>query len=211
VRKHETDNRGGLDNLEVLLVGVEALLSRDVARALVADGAIVTAAAGDEQSLVHLQRDLGLYHTTVNIAPIDLFSSSEMQLFADNLRGQRRLPHLIVCCNARRPYPAALALSLLQPSLVLDALPLAATRLGRAVASLNLPALPTLLETSRRPRLFDPETGPQRVLIGGHVFVARRWDGAPVRGRGHRAASPKQDPALATGETPYPAPRRHKR
>src|ERR1700722_7333157 len=105
-RSNEMESRSRLDHLEVLVVGIEELISRDVIRALVAERAIVTAAARDERSLTHLQRDLGLYRTAVNIAPIDLFSGSEMRLFADNLRGQHKLPHLVVCCSVRNPSPA---------------------------------------------------------------------------------------------------------
>jgi len=208
-RSSETESRSRLDHLEVLVVGVEELISRDVVRALVADGAIVTAAARDERSLAHLQRDLGLYRTAVNIAAIDLFSSSEMGLFADNLRGQHRLPHLVVCCSLRNPSPAALALSLLQPSLVLDVMPAPATRLGRAVATLNIPSLPALLDRPWRHGLFGPDRNPQRVLIASHLFALRRWEPASER------APPRRSPIIADhgpASAPFPSSSpRHKR
>jgi NAD(P)-dependent dehydrogenase (short-subunit alcohol dehydrogenase family) len=172
------ENRGRLDDLEILVVGIEDLISRDVVRALVAERAIVTAAASNEETLAQLQRDLELYRTRVNIAPIDLFSSAEMRLFADNLRSRRKLPHLVVCCHARNPRPTALALSFLQPSLVLDALPIATTRLGRALATLTIPTLPDLLERTRRRGLFSPDMGPQRVSIADYAFTLRRWEDA---------------------------------
>jgi hypothetical protein len=175
------ESEHGLDHLEVLVVGIEELISRDVIRALVAERAIVTAAARDERSLAQLQRDLGLYRTAVNVAAIDLSSGPEMRLFADNLRGLKRLPHLVVCCSDRSPSQAALALAVLQPSLVLDVLRSPATRLGRAVATLNTPTLPALLDRSRRRGLFDPDRGPQRVLIASHLFNLRRWEAEPER------------------------------
>ena len=112
-----------LDGLQVLVTGIRALISRDVVHLLVAEKALVTAADRDEGVLTRLQRDLGVYRTTVSVAAIDLFSKPEMRLFAANMQGLGRLPHLIVCCCEGDPCPAALAASLLQPSLVLHALP----------------------------------------------------------------------------------------
>lgn len=189
-----------LDRLEVLVVGIDELISRDVIRALVAERAIVTAAACDEHSLAHLQRDLGLYRTATNVAAIDLFSASEMRLFADNLRGQQRLPHLIVSCSASIPSPATLALSILQPSLVLEALAQPATRLGRAVASLNIPTLPALLDRAWRHGLFGPNRGPQRVQIASQVFALRRRE-APSG----RAAAPRSSAIAGPGRTATPS------
>ena len=140
---------GRLADLEVLVVGVEQLISRDVLCELVADGASVTAAAREDRALEHLQRDLGLYRTSVEVAHIDLFSASEMRLFADNLRAQRRLPHLIICCRPDGGRLTALAGPLLQPSLVLDATPSTANRLGRAMAAMHIPSLSTLLAHGR--------------------------------------------------------------
>jgi len=197
------ESQDRLDGLEVLVVGVDDLISRDVICALVTEGATVTAAAGDEFSLHRLQRDLGLYRTTVNIAHIDLLSSSEMRLYADNLRGQRKLPHLVVCCRAKSPSPSALALSFLQPSLVVHALPQARTRLGRAIAALNLPSLPALLARGRRGGLFDPHTEPKRVLISNHVFTLRRWEGSPGRAPTRRGG-PSGDRATAANRNPPP-------
>jgi NAD(P)-dependent dehydrogenase (short-subunit alcohol dehydrogenase family) len=181
--------RDRLHDLEVLVVGIEDMISRDVVRSLVEDGAIVTAAAGDERTLAHLQRDLGLFRTAVNIAQIDLSSASEMRLFADNLRAQGKLPHIVICCRSRPPLPTLHALSQLQPSLLLDALPPARTWLGRAVAGLNAPTLPGLLERARRPGLFDADAGQRRVVISRHVFTVTRWDAAPGKVPARRPAT----------------------
>ena len=171
---------GRLANLEVLVVGVEQLISRDVLCELVADGASVTAAAREDHVLDHLQRDLGLYRTSVGVAHIDLFSASEMRLFADNLRALRRLPHLIICCRPNGRRLTALAGPLLQPSLMLDAPPPAASRLGRAVAAMHIPSLSALLTHGRRRTLFCPQASGRKVLVGGHLFGLRRWEGAAV-------------------------------
>jgi hypothetical protein len=168
-----------LTDLEVLVVGVEQLISRDVLCALVADGASVTAAAREDRVLDRLQRDLGLYRTSVDVAHIDLFSASEMRLFADNLRAQRRMPHLIICCRPNGGRLTALAGPLLQPSLMLDAPPVV-TRLRRAVAAMHVPSLSTLLTHGRLPTLFYPQASGRRVLVGGHVFGLRRWESAAV-------------------------------
>lgn len=188
------ESRGRLDDLEIVVVGIEDLISRDVVRALVAEGAVVTAAASDEQALAQLQRDLELYRTRVDLAPIDLSSSSEMRLFADNLRSRRKLPHLVVCCDARNPRPAAPALAWLQPSFILDALPVAATRLARVLATLTIPTLPDLLERTRRRGLFNPDMGPQRVSIAAYPFTFRRWASMRPQPRGELCHSLGADP-----------------
>jgi hypothetical protein len=190
-------NLGRLHEIEVLVVGIEEMTSRDVVRSLVADGASVTAAGGDEAQLDHLQRDLALYRTKVKVAQIDLASLSEMGLFADNLRGQGRLPHIIVCCQPQPRFTLSESLALLKPSLVLHALPLTGARLGRAVANLNIPSLPDLLERGRGPGLFDPDRGPQRVVISRHAFMLRRWDSASGQGSARMsAANSRCDPAI---------------
>ncbi len=189
-----------LDGLQVLVTGVEALMSRDVVHLLVAEKARVTAADCDEGVLARLQRDLGVYRTTVSTASIDLFSKAEMRLFAANMQGLGLLPHLIVCCCGRAPCPAALAAALLQPSLVLHTEPRAGAGLQRVVAGLNLTSLPDLLERSRRKGRFDPRAWPKRVSIAGHVFCLHRSEGPPERaqtplGSGRPAAplTPSQD------------------
>jgi len=181
---------GRLDGLQVLVTGIQALISRDVVHLLVVEGALVTAADGDEGVLARLQRDLGLYRTTADVAPIDLFSSSEMRLFAANMQGLGRLPHVIVCCCGGDGCPAALAASLLQPSLVLHALPCSDTGLRRAVAGMSVPSLPDLLERSRRRGMFDSRGWPRRVSIASHVFGLRRGGGAPERASGEQRRRP---------------------
>ena len=153
---------GRLGGVQVLVTGIRALISRDVVHLLVAEGAQVTAADCDEGVLTRLQRDLGLYRTTANFAPIDLFSASEMRLFAANMQNLGRLPHVVVCCCGGDACPAALAASLLQPSLVLHALPGGETGLRRAVAGMSISSLPDLLERGRRRGVFDPRAWPRR-------------------------------------------------
>jgi NAD(P)-dependent dehydrogenase (short-subunit alcohol dehydrogenase family) len=164
-----------LHGLRILVLGVDAPISRDVVRAIVAEGALVTAAAADERVLARLQRDLGVYRTTADIACIDLASPSEMRLFAINLEGLGKLPHLIVCCCAAAACPMPLASARLQPSFDLHVLPRVQARLGRALASLVAPPLPLLLERAERRGLFDVDAGPRRVMIAGHVFGFCRW------------------------------------
>jgi hypothetical protein len=199
-------SRNRLDGLQVLVVGVEALISREVVRELVAEGARVTAAADDRVALSRLQRDLGLYRTTVSLAPIDLTSRAEMHAFADTLQRQERMPHMVVCCCGGEGCPAGLAVALLAPSLMLHVLPLPGSRLGRAVASLHIPTLPALVGRAQGGGLFDPGPGPQRALIGGQVFDFHRdetaADAAPV----HRLGARRRGPA-----TSRPAPRRSQR
>jgi len=177
-------SEGRLDGVQVLVTGIRALISRDVVHRLVAEGAQVTAADCDEGVLTRLKRDLGLYRTTADFAPIDLFSASEMHLFAANMQGLGRLPHVVVCCCGGDACPAALAAALLQPSLVLHALPGGAAGLRRAVASISIPSLPDLLERGRRRGVFDPRAWPRRASIASHVFSLHRGDASPERTSG---------------------------
>ena len=195
-----------LGGLQVLVTGIRTLISRDVVHLLVAEGAKVTAADGDEGVLTRLQRDLGLYRTTADFAPIDLFSASEMRLFAANMQGLGRLPHLVVCCCGGDACPAALASSLLQPSLVLHALPCADTGLRRAVAGMRVPSLPDLLERGRRRGVFDPRAWPRRASIAGHLFGLHRGVAPPERPPGGRARSPPSGRAARRGDRRIHAP-----
>jgi len=212
---------GRLIDLEVLVVGIEDWTSRDVIRALVAEGAIVTAAACEEAALASLQRDLSLYRTTIKLAAINLFNSSEMRLFAENLQGQQSLPHLIVCCRPASPQLTLLTARLLQPSLVLDALPQAVTGLGRAIASIKTASLAAWLERGRRRSLFGANTRPRQVRIAGCIFEFRRWEGSVTRGRaaalqgGHKSPSAPSRPSTRLSHSQdhntdacHPAPRR---
>lgn len=178
-----------LEGLQVLVTGAWALISRDIVHLLVSEKALVTVADGDEYVLGRLQRDLGVCRTTANTALIDLFSDSEMRLFAANLHCLGKLPHLIVCCCEGDPCPAVLAASLLQPSLLLHALAHGGTGLQRAVANMNLVSLPDLLERARRRGRFDPGAWPGRVSIAGHAFSLRAGEGERARRGSGRSRS----------------------
>lgn len=192
-------SRSRLDGLKVLVVGIEALISRDVVRALVADGAHATAAS-DARAVASLQRDLGVYRTTVAAAPVELSSPSEMRLFAENLKGLGALPHLIVCCcqdGCRGgACPTSLAAPWLEPTLVLHAAPRPRSWLARALARWRAPTLPVALE---RQGLFNPAAGPRPVRIGPHPFVLSRWEPPPAdrRAPAPRRAPPRRRPKAA--------------
>lgn len=191
--------RGGtagerLADIRVLMVGVEPLISRDVARALRAEQALVTAAAREAAVLARLQRDLELYRTTVEVAAIDLASASEMRLFALNLQGLGTLPHLLICCcasaasAASAACPLPLAQLVLQPSLVLHALPHARTPLESLARRLWAQPLAALFGGRGRLDLFDAAARPLQVQIAGHVFSLWRGEEAPPRRRGRPPA-----------------------
>lgn len=195
-------SRSRLDGLKVLIVGIEALISRDVVRSLVADGAHATAAS-DARAVSSLQRDLGVYRTTVAAAPLELSSPSEMRLFAENLKGLGALPHLIVCCcqNGRQgeACPTSLAAPWLEPTLVLHAEPRPRSWLAHAAARLSAPSLPAALE---RRGLFNPAAGPRPVRIGPHLFVLSRWEPPPPARRppAARRAPPRRRPSAAAAQ-----------
>jgi hypothetical protein len=197
-----------LAGLRVLMIGVEPLISRDVARALKAEQALVTAAAREERVLARLQRDLGLYRTTVDAAAIDLASASEMRLFAMNLQGQGALPHLLICCCPDIACPLPLAQSALQPSLVLHVLPPARSWLGRLARWLQVPPLAALFEARRRVALFDADARPGRVRIAGHVFSLRRGEEAAPLRRGRPLVGGERRPKGGSTEPtiPYSSP-----
>jgi hypothetical protein len=182
-----SDNR--LAGLQILATGIESLMSREVVRLLVSEGAVVTAADRDERALNRFQRDLGLYRTSALLAPIDLFSKSEMQLFAQNMQYLGRLPHLIVCCCEKAACPATLAAWLMQPSFLLHASPRGCARLPRIISEINIPSLCDLLATQRQPALFDPRARPRRTSIAGYVFDLT-WHDAGQRPTAKPAAPP---------------------
>ncbi len=184
---------GRLEGLQVLVTGIEPLSSRDVVRDLLAEHAQVTAVHGEDQVLRRLQRDLGLFRTTVGVASVDLFSPSEVRLFEDNLRGLGGLPHMVVCCCEGAECPAALAVSLLQPTLVLHALPATGTRLERALFALRTASLPGLIQQVRRNGDFDLRTRPKLVSIAGHVFSLHRGE-AP-----QEIPAPRREASIADG------------
>ncbi|MDB5431141.1 MAG: hypothetical protein JWP35_2257 [Caulobacter sp.] len=168
-----------LRGVQVLLTGAGAPITCDVVRLLATEDALVTAADENAAVLARLQRDLGLYRTTVKTALVDLQNLTEMRLFADNLQGLGLLPHLIICCCDGKNCPADLAASLLQPSLFVHALPIARWRLLRLVDAMSIPSLPQLLDQRRlrgMPLLRDRSV---RVSIAGHPFSVDRCTHPP--------------------------------
>ena len=97
-----------LDRLQVLVTGVDAAVARDVARLVAADGAAVMAADRDAGALARLQRDLGLYRTRIETAPVDLASQAEVRLWEESLAAFGQLPHVMICCcgSPAPPSPA---------------------------------------------------------------------------------------------------------
>lgn len=91
-------NAPAFDKLQVLVTGVDAALARDVARLVAAEGASVRAADRDPARLARLERDLGLYRTPIETAPIDLASQVEVRLWEESLSALGRLPHVMICC-----------------------------------------------------------------------------------------------------------------
>src|SRR5215469_14126637 len=87
-----------LEKLQVVVTGVDAAIARDVTRLIADDGAAVIAADRDPARLARLERDLGLYRTRVEIAPVDLGSQAEVRLWEASLAGFGRLPHVMICC-----------------------------------------------------------------------------------------------------------------
>src|SRR6185312_1889249 len=91
-------NAPALDKLQVLVTGVDAALARDVARLVAAEGASVLAADREPARLARLERDLGLFRTRIETAPIDLGSQAEVRLWEQSLSAFGRLPHVMICC-----------------------------------------------------------------------------------------------------------------
>lgn len=167
-------NTNRLKGVQVLLTGAGAPITCDVVRLLAKEEALVTAADESAPVLARLQRDLGLYRTSVKTAHVDLLSYTEMRLFADNLQGLGVLPHLIICCCDGKDCPAGLAASLLQPSLFVHALPIARWRLLRIVDAFSIPSLPQLLDQRRLRGMLPLRGRSRRVSIAGHPFSVDR-------------------------------------
>ena len=87
-----------LEKLQVVVTGVDAAIARDVARLVVDEGASVIAADRDPARLARLERDLGLYRTRIETAPVDLGSQAEVRLWEESLAAFGRLPHVMICC-----------------------------------------------------------------------------------------------------------------
>jgi NAD(P)-dependent dehydrogenase (short-subunit alcohol dehydrogenase family) len=191
-----------LGGLQVLLTGAGAPISCDVVRLLAAEGAAVTAADEGEPVLARLRRDLGLYRMSVNTALVDLQSYTEMRLFAENLQGLGKLPHLIVCCCDGKACPAHLAVAVLQPSLVVHALPIARWRLLRAITALSIPSLGQLLGQQQQRDMLALQARRRRVSIAGHPFSVSRCAHAPEP----EPRAPTPAPAPLPAAPPPPAP-----
>jgi NAD(P)-dependent dehydrogenase (short-subunit alcohol dehydrogenase family) len=86
------------EKLQVLVTGVDAAITRDMLRLIICEGASVIAADKDRAKLARLDRDLGFFRTTVEIAWIDLSSTAEMRLWQASLNRVGRLPDVLVCC-----------------------------------------------------------------------------------------------------------------
>ncbi len=92
-----------LEELQVLVTGVDAAIARDVARLVAGEGASVTAADRDPAKLARLERDLGLYRTRIDTAAVDLGSPAEVRLWQRSLGAFGRLPHVMICCCGSPP------------------------------------------------------------------------------------------------------------
>lgn len=187
----------------MLLTGAGAPITCDVVRLLATEDALVTAADESAPVLARLQRDLGLYRTSVKTAHVDLLSYTEMRLFADNLQGLGVLPHLIICCCDGKNCPAGLAASLLQPSLFVHALPIARWRLLRIVDALAIPSLPQLLDQRRVRGMLPLREGSVRVSIAGHPFSVERCAHAPEPALEPRGSTRAERSLRIVGQSPH--------
>ncbi len=182
-----------LENLNVLVTGVEVSLSRDVVRLFSTHGASVMAADNDSRKLTRLERDVSLYRAKVEIAPINLASAPELRLFDENLRLLGKLPHLIVCCCGAHGQPrstgaaparasakspaacaGALAAQVLQPSLFLHVEPSRPDIISRAISALAHPTLLAVLERKPGRGIFNPDAFVPYVRIASHIYSLRR-------------------------------------
>jgi len=201
-----------LHRLQVVVTGVDAAIARDVARLAAAEGASVLAADRDAAKLSRLQRDLGLYRTQIETAPVDLASPAEVRLWEQSLRALGRLPHVLICCCSspesaaapsgrkrpagpgqdvglsearRRRCPADIAARTLQPTLFLHAEATRRSAFDRAIAVLRHPTLRGLLERAPGRGPFSPDRVIPYVRIADQIYSLRRLVGgeAPPRAR----------------------------
>jgi NAD(P)-dependent dehydrogenase (short-subunit alcohol dehydrogenase family) len=168
--------RERLDDLQVLVLGIETPASGDMVRELVAQGARVTVAGSSQAALARLERDLGLHRAAANLGFVHLLSRSELRLLADNLQARGRRSQVAICCCAGEPCASRLAVSLLRPPLTLHVLPHVPGRLRRAVASLHVPPLSALIERIGGGGLREPAAQGQRALIATHLLAPYRFD-----------------------------------
>ena len=94
-----------LDELRVLLTGIEAAIARGIVRLTVAEGASVMAADGDAASPPG-STATWVYFARVETAHVNLANQDEVKLWEGSLRAFDRLPHLLICgCNAPVCWP----------------------------------------------------------------------------------------------------------
>ena len=197
-------NAPALDKLQVLVTGVDAWIARDVARLVVAEGASVIAADRNDAALERLARDLGLFRTKIETAPVDLGSVAEVRLWEESLSAFGRLPHVMICCcgspdrawqarppasadvsrgapdavtlseNRRKRCPAEIAQRVLKPALFLHAEPTRRSVFDRALAVLRHPTLRGLLERAPGRGVFSPERAIPYVRIASELYSLRR-------------------------------------
>lgn len=210
------------EKLQVLVTGVDAAIARDVVQLIVCEGASVTAADNDAAKLARLDRDLGLFRTTVETAQIDLANASEMRFWEASLSGLGRLPHVMICCCAcaaqrrsrkrgatkdaqltdvalsehrGRNCPGLVAARVLQPALFLHAEPLRQSALDRALAAIRHPTLREVLARAPGRGVFSPDGRVPYVRIASHVYSIRRpFDGEPAKRARLRLVPPTDRP-----------------
>jgi hypothetical protein len=184
-----------MEQLQVLITGVEAGISRDAVRLLAANGACVTAVSGDAEELACFERDVSLYRTQVQAVCVDMADPRALSVFERNLRFFGRLPHIMICCCGkphgrrrqvekakRSACPAGLAIEALQPSLVLHADQPQGSVLGRTLATLRAPTLAALLERAPGRGVFEPAAEAPFVRLGAHLYaLRRRFETLPAR------------------------------
>jgi NAD(P)-dependent dehydrogenase (short-subunit alcohol dehydrogenase family) len=210
-----------LDQLQVLVTGVEAGIARDVARLVASEGATVLAADADADKLARLERDLALYRITVETAVVELGSESQVRLWEMSLSARGRLPHLMVCCCGSRASPprqgrtarhaadvalgahpgcdclAQIAQRALQPTLFLHAAPLRRSAFDRALSVLRHPTLQGVLERAPGHGIFSPAAAVPYVRLALHVYsLSRELDTAPTAPGPRLRLVPPIDPPI---------------
>jgi len=211
------------EQLQVLMTGVDAAIARDVVRLIVAEGGHVVAADKEAARLARLERDLGLYRTSIETAQIDLGNQAEVRLWEASLGALGRLPHLMICCcgsrakqpsRPTRPHqmihpedvslsehrardcPALIAERVLRPALFLHAEPMRRTAFDRALAVVRHPTLHGVLARAPGRGVFNPASLIPYVRIASHVYSMRRQsDGEMTRGGRLRLAPPTDRPS----------------
>jgi hypothetical protein len=213
------------EKLQVLVTGLDAAIARDVARMIVSEGGSVLAADKDAAKLSRLERDLGLYQTSIESAQIDLASPAEVKLWQGALSAFDSLPHLMICCccaaaaagrrsratiraadaqptdvalseNKARSCPAVLAQRVLQPALFVHADALRHSAFDPAIAVIRHPTLRGVLARAPAGRVFSPTGVIPYVRIASQVdSVRRHLDGETTPGGRLRLVPPSDKPS----------------